>query len=804
MFEKISGFIARRWRGLLVWLVITGAFLFWFLPNIQALFPYLVLIFSIVFQLAFAILFMVVQFGALFWFLSRGRTYWILPGETGISFKDYRGQKDILEVSQRIVTLLRGVKEFKRMGGEVSKGLLLVGPPGTGKSYLAQAIATEAGVPFGYASGTSFQQMFFGMSNLTIWRLYGKARKLARKHGACILMIDEIDAVGMRRGGGGGGMGMMGGFFGGGGMGLLNEILMQMDPPRIDGGWKERLLRRLGLRRGATVLPTVFTMAATNLPEVLDPALLRPGRFDRKITVDPPDMEGRKDIIEYYLDKVRHEEIPIDRVASDTVGYTPVSIKYVINEAVVVAHFKGRDAITYEDISEAREIHEWGLRQPIHSMKLLDKRRIAYHEAGHAFAQATLLPRERLSKVTIVRHGRALGLSAAKPQDEYYTYTKEELLGQIKSALASRAAEELFLHTAMTGAGQDLQQATQMAIAYYSVLGMGDSLYSIMGEGPSLAGPSAQRDRIERLLDEQYAQVKMLLWTNADVIHEMARRLVSESELTGDDVEEIIKEKQAERTRLLADGVSANGASANGTSSEDRESAALAEQKRRAAYHEAGHAVARAKLQPMGPPQKVSIVPTADGSAGGFGDTPAITDSHAGALTRDEIFTELSVALGGRAAEIIFLDEALSGSSSDLAYATRLAGSMITQFGMNGSLYVYESARSVRDPLVKQEVEKVLSERFELVTGLLADHKAEIEQVVTLLLQRETINAEDVEAILDGRDPPLNDARGHDIEEADRREVVPVGAGTGAGTDSGSSGGESNGTGAAGSTLPGA
>ncbi|MAG35747.1 MAG: hypothetical protein CL878_05820, partial [Dehalococcoidia bacterium] len=205
-----------------------------------------------------------------------------------------------------------------------------------------------------------------------------------------------------------------------------------------------------------------------------------------------------------------------------------------------------------------------------------------------------------------------------------------------------------------------------------------------------------------------------------------------------------------------------------------------------------------ARFQPSRAARKVSIVPTADGSAGGFGDTPSITEGHSGALTREEIFTEISVALGGRAAEVVFLNEALSGSSSDLAYATRLAGSMITQFGMNGSLYVYESARSVRDPSVKQEVEKVLNEQFEQVKGLLTEHSAAIEQIVDLLQQRETINAEDVQAILEGRDPPLNDARGHNIEESDRREVVP--ASVGVGSDSGSQGGDANGTGAGGSS----
>ena len=418
VIEKFSGFIARHWRALLVWMIVLAAFFFWFIPNAETAMPFVLYGAYLLFQLMFAILFMVVQFGALFYFLSRGRTYWVMPGETGITFKDYRGQKDVLEVATRWVTLLRGVKEFKRMGGEVSKGLLLVGPPGTGKSYLAQAIATEAGVPFGYTSAASFRAMFLGMDVMTVWRLYRKARGLAREARRLhpVHRRDRLHRLGPCRHGWR--VGMMGGMMGGG-SGALNQLLMEMDPPRIGESWKNRLLRKWGLLKKPAVRPNVVTMAATNIVQVLDPALLRAGRFDRKLTIDKPDEEGRKDIIEYYLAKVRHEDMPLDRMSGDTIGYTPVEIKYVVNEATVVAHFGGRDAITYQDFSEAREAHEFGIKQPIRGMKLEEKRRLAYHEAGHAFAMA-MLTREtfRISKATILRQGGTLAMVAYKPAEE--------------------------------------------------------------------------------------------------------------------------------------------------------------------------------------------------------------------------------------------------------------------------------------------------------------------------------------------------------------------------------------------------
>jgi ATP-dependent metalloprotease FtsH len=546
--DTLIGRLLGAWKKILVLLVL--GFLLWalVLPSIGGWWQYILYGAFLLFQLLFAILFMIVQFVALFWFLGRPRMYWILPGETGVGFKDYKGNPEVLEVARRIVTLLKGVKEFKQMGGEVIRGVLLIGPPGTGKSYLGQCISTEAGVPFGYLSAPSIQGMFWGMDVLRIWSLYNKARKLARKYGACIVFIDEIDAIGARRGAAATpfGVGALGGLFGGG-YGALNQLLTELDPLPRDDSLKARLLRRLGLKTGKAVLPPVLTMAATNLPEALDPALLRPGRFDRKIVIDLPDFDGRKEIIEYYLSKVAHEPMDLDRLAYDTIGYSPVAIKYVINEAVIQAHFEGRNKITYEDFTRAREVYEWGLRQPIKSMSMEDRRRLAYHEAGHAIAMHFLYRRERLTKVTIVRYGGALGLAAPKPKEEIYTRDKNEILADIKVSLASRAAEELFLGTQLSGVYSDLQHATQMAMAYIGLWGMGGSLVSIAAMGGTPNG--ALHQQVDRLLKEQYREVKRLLDENREAVIAVAETLLEKLELNGDEVAAIVRE--VERRKRL-------------------------------------------------------------------------------------------------------------------------------------------------------------------------------------------------------------------------------------------------------------
>lgn len=548
--DRALGRVGVALRTLFIIAVLAFAALFVVIPQWDVMGPFITTGLYLVFQLFYVAFLMIFQFIVLFWFIGRPRIYWLMPGETGVGFKDYKGNPEVLESARQVVTLLKGVKRFRQMGGQPIRGLLLEGPPGTGKSYLGQAIATESGLPFGYMSAPSIQGMFWGMDTLRVLSLYNKARKLARKHGACILFIDEIDAIGKSRSSAGN-AGGFGGMMMGGGGGALNELLNQMDPLPRDG-WKDKLLRLFGMRKGRSEQPAVLTIAATNLVSVLDPALLRPGRFDRQLRVGAPSYDGRREIFDYYLSKVKHLDLPIDQMVAETVNYSPAQIKHLVNEAVVHAVWNGRDAIDYEDFRWALETYEWGLRVPVIGMTYADKRRLAYHEAGHAVAAVKLLKRERVARATIEsRHDiGAAALVAFKPIEEIHTQTKEELLAHMQISLASRAAEQLFLGEEMSGASGDLANATQIAQVMVNYLGMNGSLLSAggMGQqspfGPPPSGGGNPRD-IERLLDQNFKRVKMLLEENRGGVIAVAEALIEKHALMGDEVYELVNKAES-------------------------------------------------------------------------------------------------------------------------------------------------------------------------------------------------------------------------------------------------------------------
>src|SRR6266566_1996044 len=560
--DQFGRFAKRRWIWLVLLSLVLWYFFFTMLPQLSAPSPGTVL--TYVFQIGFAVMFIIIQFGALFWFLGRPRLYWVMPGETGVSFDDYKGNPEVLEAARRIVLLLRGTAEFKEMGGQAVRGLLLTGDPGTGKSYLAQCMSTEAGVPFAYASAASFQAMFIGMNVLMIKRLYTKARRLAREYGACVVFMDEIDAIGMSRSASAGRtMGMGGGILGamgGGGMGGLNELLMQMDPPNIETGWFKKVLRLVGLYHSRVQNQPVLTIGATNIPESLDPALLRPGRFDRRVHIAAPTDKYRGEVIEFYLDKVKHDpSISISALVARMVEYTPVAIKHVVNEAVIIAHFDGRDMVTYKDLVEAQDVHEFGLRQPS-ELTSLERRRLAYHEAGHAVACYYLLEREFPAYVTVHRRGDMEGaeaFAAWRPKETIKTRAKEEILARMQIALGSRAAEELFLDVNLNGVTGDLAGATTTAIAYVGMYGMDGTLSSYMGYAnlSTNINPAVLPEmtkRVEEVLQSQLKAVKRLLQNHREALIAVAEALIERDELVGEEIKQLIDEADAKRvTRLV-------------------------------------------------------------------------------------------------------------------------------------------------------------------------------------------------------------------------------------------------------------
>ena len=554
--DQFGRFAKRRWFWLILFSVVLWYFFATMLPQLS--WPSPGTVFLYIFQIGFAVIFIVIQFAALFWFLGRPRLYWVMPGETGVNFDDYKGNPEVLESAKRVVLLLQGIEEFKQMGGQAVRGLLLTGDPGTGKSYLAQCMSTEAGVPFAYASAASFQAMFIGMNVLMIKRLYSKARRLAREYGGCVVFMDEIDAIGMSRSAGGSRtMGMGGGIFGamgGGGMGGLNELLMQMDPPNIETGWFKKILRLVGLYHSRVQNQPVLTVGATNIPDSLDPALLRPGRFDRKIHVAPPTDKYRSEVVEYYLNKVQHDPgISIPALVARMVNYTPVAIKHVVNEAVILAHFDGRDMVTYKDLVEAQDVHEFGLRQ-LAELTPIEKRRLAYHEAGHTVACYYLMSdRYFPAFATLHQHGDMEGAAAFlawRQKETIVTSSKEDVLARIQVSLASRAAEELFLDVNLNGVTSDFASATELAARYVGVYGMDGTLTSyipMVGSGVSVTGLPKLSERIEAVLQSQFKAVKHLLQEHSEALIAVSEALIERDELVADEIKQLIDEADARR-----------------------------------------------------------------------------------------------------------------------------------------------------------------------------------------------------------------------------------------------------------------
>ncbi len=500
------------------------------------------------------ILIFVSQFVLMFWFLSRARMYTIMPGAEGISFADYRGQPEILEQAQQVVTLLRGVKAFEGAGGEPLNGLLLEGPPGTGKTWLAQAISTEAGVPFYYVDTSSLQAMFMGMGAFKVMRMYGKARKSAKEYGAAVVFLDEIDAIGSREGvssvGGGTGEDPNRGFFGGGGgMGLLSTMLIEMSGFSMEHGWRARMrtwFYKTFLRHNPPPPPKrVLTIGATNRIQALDPALLRPGRFDKKLRVDAPDTEGRRDIFDYYISKMAHDDSMDPLVlATETPGYSPADIKYVLNETLRYALFAGRRYMTYRDFQLARPEHEMGIRSPIKNMSRETKERVAFHEAGHAVAIRLFLPEYRISRITVIRQGAAIGHVSSFPARDAYQgmQTRDFYFNRLRVSCGGRAAEIEFcgLQNQTLGVAGDFATIRRW-LGFMARAGMLGPLGGALRMGVSMMGmTTAVSPEMSQAMEETFQSMmkdtRKALRQNEHIVRALVALLMEKEELLADEV----------------------------------------------------------------------------------------------------------------------------------------------------------------------------------------------------------------------------------------------------------------------------
>jgi cell division protease FtsH len=459
--------------------------------------------------------------------LSFGKTRARLmeKGEAKVTFKDVAGIEEAKEELSEIIDFLKDPKKFTRLGGRIPKGVLLAGAPGTGKTLLAKAIAGEAEVPFFTISGSDFVEMFVGVGASRVRDLFVQGKKNA----PCIIFIDEIDAVGRHRGAGlGGGHDER--------EQTLNQLLVEMDGFESNEG--------------------VIIVAATNRPDVLDPALLRPGRFDRQVVVPVPDVKGREEILEVYGRKTAvADNIEWAVIARGTPGFTGADLENMVNEAALLAARSGDDKVTMQHLELAKDKVMMGAERRSLIITEKEKKITAYHEAGHALVAIMLPNTDPIHKVTIIPRGRALGLTQQLPIEEKYTHSKGYLLNRICILLGGRAAEKLVFNDITTGAGNDIEQATTLArkmVCEWGMSDMGPLTFGKKEEQIFLGREIAQhRDysedtairidkEVKELVESAYDTAQTLLSDNLQVLHDMAQALLERETIVQEDIRNII------------------------------------------------------------------------------------------------------------------------------------------------------------------------------------------------------------------------------------------------------------------------
>jgi cell division protease FtsH len=467
-----------------------------------------------------------------------------------ITFVDVAGCDEAKEEVHELVEFLRDPSKFQKLGGRIPRGVLMVGSPGTGKTLLAKAIAGEAKVPFFSISGSDFVEMFVGVGAARVRDMF----ETAKKHAPCIIFIDEIDAVGRQRGAG----------LGGGNderEQTLNQMLVEMD----------------GFETGMGVI----VIAATNRPDVLDPALLRPGRFDRQVVVPLPDIRGREQILNVHMRKVPiGADVKADILARGSPGFSGADLANLVNEAALFAARRNGRVVEMQDFEKAKDKIMMGAERKSMVMSEEERRNTAYHESGHAIV-AKLLPKsDPVHKVTIIPRGRALGVTMQLPEQDRYAYDRDYLLNRIAVLFGGRIAEELFMNQMTTGASNDFERATHMARDMVTRYGMSDVLGPMVyaeNEGEVFLGRSITKTvnmseetmrkvdaEIRRIIDEQYALARRLLEENRDKVEAMTRALLDWETIDADQIDDIVNGRPPRPPKSTGSSPPAGGRPATG------------------------------------------------------------------------------------------------------------------------------------------------------------------------------------------------------------------------------------------------